>query len=513
MMKKTQKLWFPPLLSYQTYIETLKELNSDEVFEGLLGYGLFAEVLPPIFTSELFLDFCLMNKPIFTQEKADYIKYESIRNNNSVRLFGIPTPFTYYNLCTKIRDKWTDILKHFEKMTVGQKHKISRLHVRKLYQSKSLFQMNYQNWWKDETPSTDLSIGARFLVRADISTCFPSIYTHAIAWALMTKQTAKQTMKVKATRHWEHHLDKLVRSTTNLQTQGILIGPHASNIISEIILTAVDKELYKRGFSYIRFIDDYECYVSSYEEAEEFLRALRGELREYELLINDKKTKIIPLPISKEYHWTNRLNQEEPIPINGVINYKQIKRFLDLAISLVESNDDDLSILKYALKMVSEFKLSHNARVLAQKHYLHLAIIYPYLVRELEKYVFESLKTDPNVISDWSNEFFPIFLKQGNYEAAAYLIYFAIKYNFEIKDLSEENIIDTTDCIVKALGSIYFLNRGSKKYIDIYNDALRLSQDTIQSEQQWLYWYTTLEEKDLTGDWKDIKRAGISFVN
>ncbi len=36
------------------YIDYMKEISKDELYEGLLGYGLFCDKLPPIFTSESF---------------------------------------------------------------------------------------------------------------------------------------------------------------------------------------------------------------------------------------------------------------------------------------------------------------------------------------------------------------------------------------------------------------------------------------------------------------------------
>ena len=45
--------------------------------------------------------------------------------------------------------------------------------------------MNYSNWKTDGTPEPDLLIGKKYIVKADISTCFPSIYTHSIPWALV----------------------------------------------------------------------------------------------------------------------------------------------------------------------------------------------------------------------------------------------------------------------------------------------------------------------------------------
>lgn len=37
------------------YTDFMDEISSDELYEGLLAYGLFAEKLPPLFTSVFFI--------------------------------------------------------------------------------------------------------------------------------------------------------------------------------------------------------------------------------------------------------------------------------------------------------------------------------------------------------------------------------------------------------------------------------------------------------------------------
>ena len=84
------------------------------------------------------------------------------------------------------------------------------------------------------------------------------------------------------------------------ETHGFLIGPHTSNLLSEIILTAVDNKLVAAGWKYIRHIDDYTCHVLSYEKAQEFLIDLRSCLREYDLSLNHKKSKNHPSSDSRK---------------------------------------------------------------------------------------------------------------------------------------------------------------------------------------------------------------------
>jgi hypothetical protein len=38
-------------MTYKNYFDYMDEISSDELFDGLLGYGLFAEKIPPIFTA------------------------------------------------------------------------------------------------------------------------------------------------------------------------------------------------------------------------------------------------------------------------------------------------------------------------------------------------------------------------------------------------------------------------------------------------------------------------------
>lgn len=55
------------------YAEYLEEISSDELYEGLLGYGMFANKLPPIFTSVPFYEYCRNNNPKFSKKWQDYV--------------------------------------------------------------------------------------------------------------------------------------------------------------------------------------------------------------------------------------------------------------------------------------------------------------------------------------------------------------------------------------------------------------------------------------------------------
>ena len=275
------------------YYQFLTHISKDELFTGLVGYGMFPEKLPPIFTSLSWLRFVKNNPTVnFSKNPSQYIFYETMRNTNVPRKMGIPNPITYTLLCQHIQKFWPDICQYFKSQTSNQSYKKSRIHIRKSKNSKALFLMSYGNHIFDGSPELDLIFDAHYVVKTDISQCFPSMYSHALSWAIVGKTKAKGD---KGDKTWYNLLDYYVRNIKDGETNGFLIGPHVSNLLSEIILCAVDSKL--NEWKYIRNIDDYTCYVKDQQAAEKFLVALDMELKEFGLNLNYKKTEIIKLPI------------------------------------------------------------------------------------------------------------------------------------------------------------------------------------------------------------------------
>jgi len=145
-------------------------------------------------------------------------------------------------------------------------------------------------------------IGARFILKTDISRFYHSIYTHSIPWALHGKKVAKANRKLDSL---GNKLDYLVRQGQDGQTVGIPIGPDTSLVIAELLMHRVDKALTKslpnaKGH---RFIDDYELSFINRDEAERAYHLLDSELAEFELALNTKKTNIEQLPLCLEEEW------------------------------------------------------------------------------------------------------------------------------------------------------------------------------------------------------------------
>lgn len=503
------------------YTDFMDAISSEELYEGLLAYGLFAEKLPPVFTAVPFFNYCKTNTDSFEGGWSEYISFRTMRNTGIPRLMGIPNPFKYQRVCCELRDNWDKIRDHFHTQTDGQNYRVSRIHIRKERNEKCIFKMSYKNWRIDGDPESDLLMydkgTSRLLVQADISTCFPSIYTHSIPWALVGKEQAKQRVKKD---DWYNKIDNACSDMRNGETHGLFIGPHASNLLSEIILTVVDERLYSKGYRYVRNIDDYDCYVASYEEAQRFLMDLERCLREFDLLLNHKKTRIIELPIGMDKSWKHQLGDLPKVGKSGMVEYPQVNAFIDTALMLA-TEMDDLAIINYAIKKLKGSELSDNAKKLAAKRFMHMAALHPYLLHLMEEYVFAPYSVNTADIKLLSDAIYRDALKLNDYESLCYSLYFAVRFGFVLDELeddyekAQDYAIDSKDCLLLVMMWIYFMKRNH--WNNSATQVKRLSRVAKElaktdMDRYWLFCYEALTFGNLVGEWRIMKQNNVSFI-
>lgn len=372
--------------------------------------------------------------------------------------------------------------------------------------------MNYKNWRFDGTPEPDIYMGKKYMVHADISKCFPSIYTHAIPWALAGKTEAKKHVRDKKSL-WYNRIDHCAQYCKNGETHGLLIGPHTSNVLSEIILCAIDENLTKTYKCYIRNIDDYICYTDSRDEAERFLIDLNRELREFDLLMNHKKTEILELPLCVVETWIHKIQNQTSVFQwdKDYVDYKEIQSYIDFTIRLASENNDNQSILYYAIKVIKEFNLTANAKTYLVKSMVSLSLLYPYLVPILDEYVFTPYQVETKKIGEYANLIFDKYIQKNNFEACSFAILYAVNVGAKINNFNLDKIIESKDCILLLLALIYC------KKIKSHSDIKKLkstAKNLIDNEmdQYWLFIYECLGHESLTGDWAAMKKAKVSFL-
>ena len=490
----------------------MNEISQADLYKGLLGYGLFSEKLPPFLSSEEFYNYCIKTNPSFQNVPKTPVYYESMRNINIPRLIGIPATMSYQKLCKCLSDNWTELQTLFSNNTREEKHTVSRIHLRKMSNTQMLFKMNYENWETDGSPEPDLLIGSYYIVYADISTCFPSIYTHSIPWAIVGKDIAKARKANRWKNEWYNQIDQYAQKCKNGETHGLLIGPHANNLLSEIILTVVDSRLSKK-WNYVRNIDDYTCFVKTPEEAQLFLIDLSDELRKFDLALNHKKTKIAELPIAMTEQWHRQIGNPSTFFRNGMFDYISARTYFDSAIEIMHYNKDNSAILNYAIKSLPKDKMTKSAVEYCVKTVMHLSMIYPYLLQIIDEHVFVRYKVSVDTIMKFAKDVYDQELKRHNYDGVCFALLFSLKYGFLIDTIKAQNAIDSDSCLFRLLAFLYFKkNAISNERALLRQLAIDLKATEEDFGRNWLFVYEVLPKSELPEDWKTLKSNGISFI-
>lgn len=530
-------------MKIEWFYATKEKLSPEDVFTGLLDHGLFAEKIPPCFTSKGLATFVSEKmggmldeaddsklKAAFKKGEHDYMRYDALRDSNVPRHMGVPHPEAYAVQALAITKHWQTIATHCNQ----PKPAFSRIHVRHIGDGR-IFEMNYKGneRYRLEEDEQRWMSGAQFVVEADIATCFPSIYTHSIPWALHGKAEAKKSGSL--TGLAGNVLDKCTQSTRDRQTNGLLIGPHASNIISEIILTQIDADLQAKGHSKVkRHVDDYRFFAASFDEAERFIKDLGLALRAYEMSLNEKKTKILPLPCPSEANWVLVLNRH-PLPKDQELKFTDIRSFLDRALTCAQSIGKSTP-LNYAIKVLAKShvhgqsidideplprKLGLRAKRMYAQEAINLALAYPYLAPILDEYVFTpywhaDLK---DMIGVFATSLIQLGLRKLYPDAIANAIFLALKYDF-ILGLEDDQLIDIVeldDCVANVLLLEYAKRYGRekvKKVVSARANELKKA-DRRDRDKHWLLIYQVWSKEELQGNGQgflaDLKGVGFQF--
>ena len=198
-------------------------LNGYDVFIALLDYGMLPRELPACFTSkglEGVLKIVKVNiKGKLSILSRDYICYPSPRAKCDLipRDLSIPHPLVYSKLCEEIRDNWTTLNK---KSYVQNKKNYT--HVKKIEDKSHIFEMNYSDLHGEEDAIVKLQLGAKYCANVDISRCYPSIYTHTVAWALEGRTVSQKSKNDKNL--LGNKLDRCLMNMNNNNSTGILVG-------------------------------------------------------------------------------------------------------------------------------------------------------------------------------------------------------------------------------------------------------------------------------------------------
>jgi hypothetical protein len=318
-----------PIQSHQANTKKLAEsLNRKELYYWLIQNGYFPEnyILPPCFVVSEYPKkaklFFKVKKKKYVPKRTEYVKVHFPKSELTDRTFGIIDPEIYNDIAFHISKNWKTILNTiFSSKNAVSAYSFPIPIDAKNHGRISFFRsgrMIYEFISMVDDDISSMAYKYNYIVKADIKNFYPSIYTHSIAWALHGKKNIKIPSNMSNYNLIGNRLDKLFQNANDGCTNGVPIGPVVSDITAEIIASAVDIELTKFikkaniDCEMIRFKDDYRILVKSESDGKTAIKFLQSALKEYNLELNDEKTKISMLPDGLFREWVSKYHAVHP---------------------------------------------------------------------------------------------------------------------------------------------------------------------------------------------------------
>lgn len=317
-------------------------------FDDLLAKGYLPVQLPPGFNSSTFATQLSKYSKVWANSgkppKTLAERYSVARSSYYRRSTAIVNPISFYFLAKEIDTYWPQIESHYKKTQLSRS-------VPKFGGSLRAIELKkFGELYEEKITS---SAGYKYALVTDITSFFPTIYTHTIPWALHGKPVAKSN-HAKTAQYYGNILDAMCMGVQDSQTIGVPIGPDTSHIIAEIIGVGIDEWLHAelRGWpTGFRYVDDFYLFFNRREEAEKALAAVTKAIGRFELQINASKTRIIEVRALVEESWKYSVKKLSIGP-NKKQQRDDIHHYFEALFSL-ENRFKDESLVKYGLKQFS----------------------------------------------------------------------------------------------------------------------------------------------------------------
>ena len=495
-----------------TYFDT-DSLSAENVLKGLLQHNFFPsqkelkEDLPPSISSESFsreVAKLLIDCPDDRAKSAGYdcMEYKLTRFNGVSRLCSIPHPKPYAQLAWSIYENWG----HLDYIVSNS---FSRI-VPKNHDDGRIIIMDYEDGLHKIDRALQDNFGMRFMARTDISNFYPSIYTHAVPWAIVGINEAKASKNNK--KQWYNKFDEAIRINKRNETQGIAIGPATSNIIAETILAKVDAEL-SHEFTFSRYIDDYTAFCESDEQAHRFILRLSEELSKYKLVLNAGKTQIKSLPQPHIADWVIALRNA--LPNEESINERKVIDYLDYSVRLANESPNG-SVLKYALRaligVITRAEADWKVKGKVVQYALNLSFYRPILLPMLDPILDYEFIMNEEFFQKLTDE----FIRLQYSDIISWALYYSGKFGFSIATNTADRIIQSGDCI-----PILFLHLvgNEQQRANVAKFAHKLNRkDPHEIDQYWLLLYQLFLDERIPSPYgkkssfEVLRDSGTNFV-
>lgn len=327
--------------SDQTH-QLAKSLKKTDVYCWLIDHGYFPEnyILPPCFqvkerppTPKIYHKIKRKGSK-FKPARTECIKVHFPKTELTDRVFGIIHPEIHNDIAFHISKNWNLILTAiFPPDSIVGTYSFPIPITAKAPGRLGFLRsgrMIYEFIGMVDDDLASIAYKYTHIVKADIKSFYPSIYTHSIAWAIHGKEFIRKPENTHNFNLLGNRLDKLFQNANDGCTNGIPVGPVVSDLIAEIIASGVDKifsqkiKIEKIECEVVRFKDDYRILTKSEAEAKASIKLLQAALKEFNLELSDEKTTISNLPSGLFREWVSMYHAVHPSKKN-MFSWKEFR--------------------------------------------------------------------------------------------------------------------------------------------------------------------------------------------
>ncbi len=297
-------------------------------------------------------------------KKNDCVNYTLLTNKDGMygwRPISLIHPAIYVSLVHEITmdNNWNDICTRFKAFSQNERILCLSLPVASLGEEKDKAEQVSHWLHQVEQKSIELALDYEYIIETDMVDCYSSIYTHSIAWALHTKDTAKAEPENPSL--IGNNIDNHIRNMCYGQTNGIPQGSVLMDFIAEMVLGYADLELSERiqeanaDFQILRYRDDYRIFVNNPQVGEKITKYLTEVMIGLGLKLNPSKTKLSNTVIRSsikgdKLNWMFRKKTEKKLQRNMLIIHDHSIQFPNsgsLVVALVDYYKRILHFQKY----------------------------------------------------------------------------------------------------------------------------------------------------------------------
>ncbi len=515
---------------------------SKELFQ-LLQKGYFPKELPPAFNTYSFaltpLDLKGNIQPGWSDKYASLIKCSIPKNGIGRRFVHVVHPLPYFFLAQYVVDNYTEIKKVCKKSEISYSTPVNTQILKQRY-----FVAQSKNVATFQDARQKKSLDKYVELKVDISNYYPSIYTHVIPWAFVSKDVAKYiwdcrergNMPSKYAPDVIHNydigaqIDKLFEKCQEKQTHGIPVGPDASFVVAEAILSHLDLDIKNKcpNLTGCRYYDDYYLYFDTKEEAMETLKVMIGVFNSFGLEINLSKVEINELPLSIMERYAIKLSHYD---FNTGGKEQAILVYFEILWSLIKEKPNQIeTILRYGLKALEKNVPELNEK---EERRLHLLLLKTVLMApSITPMVMDVLKKsksqpDSELVGRITDAVFKKHLKLKHHIELLWALWMCKKYNLNINMsvIIELLNCDNSLCVLMTLDYLnnvkpHLLNCAGVSAI-IEGICQSMNAETLYDER-WILlyegvikgWLSKLQSiVDGNDFFSYLKQKGVSFYD